>query len=64
MRSQDLKQHKFTIDAEPSETVGVSHSTQTADRFTDTLREDWGGQREDRGGERMGGGSTKAHLLW
>lgn len=62
---QDLKQQKFVIDAEPSETVS-SLSSFRQDLFSAGLSDMIGraSEGEDFPGEGLGSFSTEADLLW
>lgn len=66
--NQDLKQQKFVIEAEPSETVGFNPTSLQSGIDTDAsilmhLSLDWRGEREDIQGERMGGWPTETHIF-
>jgi hypothetical protein len=61
---QDLKQQKFTIDAEPSETVRLRVNSQFRKPIIDTCAGvDSPSEGEDCRRERMGGFSAEANLF-
>ena len=60
---QDLKQQKFTIDAEPSETVRQQQFALRDFLLITCPLIDRSSEGEDYGRERMGGISAEAHLF-